>query len=125
MLQEALFAAAQFVEFRVGNRQLGVLLGDAIPKVFNVSATRIAAILAGRVNGLLVGYSNDVISISGISAKVLGADLDHDGVADDIAGTAWLSGDLNGLVDGIVIVKSGGYSGTLPTSAFAAFLFQV
>jgi hypothetical protein len=35
MLKESLFAATQFVALRVGNRQPGVLLGDAIPKVFN------------------------------------------------------------------------------------------
>jgi hypothetical protein len=92
--------------------------------ISDVSATRIAAIVAGRVDGAQVSDTNDVISISGISAKVIGADLNHDGVADDILGVGW-TGVGDQLVDGIVIVKSGGYSGTLPTSAFAAFLFQI
>jgi len=35
MLKESLSATAQFVALRVGNRQPGVLLSDAIPKVLN------------------------------------------------------------------------------------------
>ena len=86
-----------------------------------MKADRIASIIAGRPSGLTVGDANDVISISGITTKVIGVDLNHDGVADDSTGAAWTVGDANALVDGVVIVKSGGFTGTHPAPLIGGF----
>jgi hypothetical protein len=87
--------------------------------VTNVTATRIASIVAGYTNGSKTGgYAltdeNDVLTISGLHTKVLGADLNFDGVADDTASAPWTLGDTNALVDGIVMVQTGGFTGTHP-----------
>jgi len=87
--------------------------------ITGVSATRIAAIIAGRVDGTStstgISNANDVIAVSDITTTVIGADLNNDGVCDDSAGSAWTVGDTNALIDGVVIVKSGGFSVTSPT----------
>jgi hypothetical protein len=84
---------------------------------------RIEAIVSGRTDGTNTGNyaltnQNDVISISGIHTTVIGADLNHDGKADDnnLVPATWTLGDANALVDGIVIVSSANnFTGTYPT----------
>ena len=77
---------------------------------------------ARLVTGTSVAATNAVTAISGVTASMIGADLNHDGVADDSTGAAWNIGDVHALIDGVVIVKAGGISGTLNVPA--AFLFQ-
>jgi len=90
--------------------------------ISDVTANRIASIIAGRPGGTTVGDANDVISISGIKTKVIGVDLNNNGVADDDTGAAWTVGDADFLVDGVVIVKSGGFTGAHPAPLIGGFI---
>jgi hypothetical protein len=101
--------------------------------ITNVTATRIASIVAGYTNGskasggnnYALTVQNDVITISGLHTKVLGADLNFDGVADDADSSPWAIGDANALVDGIVMVQMGGFAASTSFKLPVGALVQV
>jgi hypothetical protein len=125
--------ALDFDTANIDNSGMGGLIagqGGTADSAFNgsiasVSAYRIAAIVAGRVDGAAVGALNDVTKILGISAGVVGADINHDGLPTDGVGGTWSLLDTHALDDGVVIVNGSlgdGYSGTAP---LPGFLFDV
>src|SRR5262249_3742921 len=75
--------------------------------ISQVTATRIAAIFAGRPATNNITAANAVQSLTGISAQVIGADADHDEVFDftdaGVAGFNLGDGDL--AIDGFVLVQ--------------------
>ena len=109
---------------------LTVGLGGAVNNIFdatrngsitNVTATKIAAILAGAKVGNTVAAFNAVKSITGLKVSLIGADVDGDRQFDWEEDTATTTGfQLNGAAgvkdtddvpkDGLIIVKTGGYT---------------
>jgi hypothetical protein len=85
--------------------------------IANVSATRIATILAGRPDADAIDYANAVTSITNVHANVIGADVKHNGVFDFIEGGATAgyqpddahnATDGDTAIDGFVLVKAAG-----------------
>jgi hypothetical protein len=87
--------------------------------IVDVTAVGIAAMLAGTPAANAVGYGNGVYKIAGISAEVIGADVNQNGVFDFIPGGASdtytpdnahdpLAGDT--ALDGFVLVRAEGLS---------------
>ena len=98
-------------------------LGAANGSITNVSATKIAAILAGRPLANAVGYGNAVTKLSKISASAIGADVNNSTTFDytEGSGTTGYQPDNNGTstdgdtaLDGLVLVKKNGGGSTLP-----------
>lgn len=84
----------------------------------NVSARRIAAIIAGKDDGTSLSAANAVTAISGITTSIIGADVNNDRLFTftDNGGTADFDlGTTDAAIDGLVIVKTGGFTGTFPT----------
>jgi hypothetical protein len=92
--------------------------------IANITADRIAAMLAGSPAANAVGYGNAVQKISGITASVIGADVNGDGIFSftegGVDGTYQPDGahhatDGDTALDGFVLVRSGGL-GKLPVA---------
>ena len=83
-----------------------------------VSAKAVATIIAGRWDGTYstttglgttlagLGTTRAVLSITGLSAPTIGADLFANGIVSDSTSAAWEVGDTHSLVDGIVLVQA-------------------
>jgi len=84
--------------------------------ISDVTAGRIAAIVAGESDGLALDVATNAVStLSDINAKVIGADIFGNGVVDDTSGNAWSFSDATSLADGIVIVFGDGtFTGNHP-----------
>jgi hypothetical protein len=103
-------------EFDMGGLFAGTGGTGTVPgiagSISNVSANRIAAILAVNdgTDAVNLNVNNAVTAISGLKTKVIGADIDGDGTFDfvdnGVAGFALGGGDE--AIDGLVIVKSAG-----------------
>jgi hypothetical protein len=80
--------------------------------IANVTAKRIAAIIAVNdgTDADNLNASNAVTAISGIKTKVIGADIDGDGVFDftDVGAAGFNLGGGDTAIDGLVIVKASG-----------------
>jgi hypothetical protein len=92
--------------------QGGGATGVGNGSITDVTATRIAAIVAGVSDGTgLSQTANAVATLSDINTKVLGADIFHSGVLQDTSENAWTFADATALADGIVIVSTGTITG--------------
>ena len=84
--------------------------------VLNVTAKRIAAILAGDIDSLPsdLGVENAVFAIAGVVASKIGTDLDLDGIFDftDTGAPGFLLTGTDIVIDGIVIVRAAGFTAT-------------
>jgi len=87
--------------------------------ITGVTATRIAAMLAGTPAANSIDYDNGVYKISKITASVLGADVNGNSVFDWTDGTAahtfqpddsGNSTDGDTAIDGLILVRKGGFS---------------
>jgi hypothetical protein len=79
--------------------------------ISDVTATRIAAIIAGESNGVgLSATLNAVASLSMIKANVIGDDIFHDGTVQDTSRNTWTFADGTPLADGIVIAVAANIS---------------
>jgi hypothetical protein len=103
----------------------GVFSIDRNGSIASITATRIAAIIAGSGSAGVLTSFNAVQSISGLHASLVGADVDKDGVFDWNEGGSVVPGfqlqdsgtDSNDkALDGLVIVKLGGVTGNLPAT---------
>jgi hypothetical protein len=77
--------------------------------ISDVTATRIAAIIAGQSGGTNMSETlNAVASLSTIKAKVIGDDFFFSGTVEDTSGKTWSFPDTDptALADGIVIATA-------------------
>lgn len=84
--------------------------------VKDITANRIAAIVAGRVEASGVSAQSAVVSIAAIRARVIGADIDGNGAFDfnDVNGDGDYDIGFDVPIDGLVVVREGGIVGELP-----------
>lgn len=80
--------------------------------VATVSATRIASIIAGAPANNAITATNAVPKITGITTAVLGADINGDGVFTftNAGAAGFTPGDGDTAIDGLVLVKTGGFT---------------
>lgn len=103
----------------------GVLDLNRNGSITSVTASRIAAILAGAESGHMISAFNAVKSITGLKANFIGADVDGDRQFDWTENTATTGFQLNSATgvtdtddvptDGLIIVKTGGYTSDAKT----------
>jgi hypothetical protein len=94
----------------------GVAVNGSISQV---SATRIAAIFAGRPAPNNITAANAVQSLTLISAQVIGADVNHNELFDftDAGPAGFNLGDGDTAIDGFVLVKHASNLAALPVAA--------
>ena len=114
-------------QFGIGTAQMGGLFAGtggtgattgAAGSIVNVTATRIAAILAVNKNTVAddLTAANAVTQINNVHASVFGADNVNSGIfdfVDNVGTVGFLLGDGDTAIDGLIIVKSGGLITTL------------
>jgi hypothetical protein len=83
-----------------------------------VTATRIAAILAGRPAANNITSANAVRSLTLINAQIIGADVNHNEIFDftDAGPSGFNLGDGDTAIDGFVLVKHASNLAALPVA---------
>ena len=121
--------ATQMGGLFAGTGGTGTIAGSA-GSILNITATRIAAILAVNSNTTAsnLAATNAVTAITNVKASIYAADNVNSGVfdfTDNVGTVGFVLGDGDTVIDGLVLVKSGGLITALSPAPAAGFVILV